>query len=70
MQIFDISNVVSPGMVTWPDNPTVAITRAQDQARGLNAFGLTKFGSCAKRGRYISRGALRQRTYGRGSTSS
>jgi arylformamidase len=37
MQIFDISNVVSTGMVTWPDNPPVAITRAQDQARGDTA---------------------------------
>jgi arylformamidase len=37
MQIFDISNAVSTGMVTWPDNPPVAITRAQDQARGDTA---------------------------------
>jgi arylformamidase len=37
MEILDISNVVYSGMVTWPGNPPVAITRAEDQARGDTA---------------------------------
>jgi arylformamidase len=37
MEILDISNVVYTGMVTWPGNPPVAITRAEDQARGDTA---------------------------------
>jgi arylformamidase len=37
MEIYDISNVVSTGMVTWPGNPTGAITREQDMARGDTA---------------------------------
>jgi arylformamidase len=37
MEIYDISNEVYSGMVKWPDNPAVEITRTLDQAKGDTA---------------------------------
>jgi len=37
MKIHDISLPVFPGMVVWPDNPSVTLLRTQDQAKGDTA---------------------------------
>lgn len=34
MKIHDITRPVFPGMLVWPDNPPMSITRALDQTRG------------------------------------
>lgn len=37
MEIYDISVLVYTNMITWPGDPTAAITRASDQAKGDTA---------------------------------